>query len=82
VALSFRNKHTTIDKNISSIDLTTMRKIRQEVLQWDIFKEWFGKYKIGDELPEGWRVGKYGELVNLSSGKGVKKSEYIENGFV
>jgi hypothetical protein len=36
--------------------------------------------QIGDELPEGWRVGKYGELVNLSSGKGVKKSEYIENG--
>ncbi len=32
-------KHTTIDKNISSIDLTTMRKIRQEVLQWDIFKD-------------------------------------------
>jgi hypothetical protein len=29
----------TIDKNISSIDLTTMRKIRQEVLQWDIFKD-------------------------------------------
>jgi type I restriction enzyme S subunit len=22
-----------------------------------IFKEWFGKYQIGDELPEGWRVG-------------------------
>jgi type I restriction enzyme S subunit len=21
-----------------------------------IFKEWFGKYQIGDELPEGWRV--------------------------
>jgi len=23
-----------------------------------IFKEWFGKYKVDSELPEGWRVGK------------------------
>jgi type I restriction enzyme S subunit len=28
-----------------------------------IFKEWFGKYQIGDELPEGWRVGKLGEFI-------------------
>ena len=27
-----------------------------------IFKEWFGKYQIGDELPEGWRVGKLRDL--------------------
>jgi type I restriction enzyme, S subunit len=31
----------------------TLEKIWQE-----IFKEWFGKYKVWDELPEGWRVGK------------------------
>jgi type I restriction enzyme S subunit len=27
-----------------------------------IFKEWFGKYQIGDDLPEGWRVGKLGDF--------------------
>ncbi|WP_289060340.1 restriction endonuclease subunit S [uncultured Zobellia sp.] len=27
-----------------------------------IFKEWFGKYQISDELPEGWRVGKLGDI--------------------
>ncbi|WP_452223642.1 restriction endonuclease subunit S [Lacinutrix chionoecetis] len=27
-----------------------------------IFKEWFGKYQIGDELPEGWRVGTLGDI--------------------
>lgn len=27
-----------------------------------IFKEWFGKYQIGDELPEGWRIGKLGDI--------------------
>jgi len=45
-----------------------------------IFKEWFGKYQVGDELPEGWRVGTYDNLVKLSSGKGVKKKEYVEDG--
>ncbi|WP_233901201.1 restriction endonuclease subunit S [Tenacibaculum piscium] len=33
-----------------------------------IFKEWFGKYQIGDELPEGWRVGKLSEIVDLQGG--------------
>ncbi|WP_159017836.1 restriction endonuclease subunit S [Algibacter sp. L3A6] len=27
-----------------------------------IFKEWFGKYQVGDELPDGWRIGKLGEI--------------------
>lgn len=27
-----------------------------------IFQEWFGKYGVDDELPEGWRVGKLGEV--------------------
>lgn len=34
----------------------TLEKIGQE-----IFKEWFGRHKVWDELPEGWRVGKLGE---------------------
>ncbi|CAC9646041.1 insecticidal toxin complex protein [uncultured Gammaproteobacteria bacterium] len=32
-------KHTTIGKNIPSIDLTQMKKIQQEVLQWGIFED-------------------------------------------
>ena len=31
-----------------------------------IFQEWFGKYSVDDELPEGWRVGKLGEEFNIS----------------
>ena len=34
-----------------------------------IFKEWFGKYQIGDELPEGWRVGKLGEEFKIIMGQ-------------
>ena len=40
-----------------------------------IFKEWFGKYQIGDELPEGWRVGKLGEFIELSIGGDYGKEE-------
>lgn len=28
-----------------------------------IFQEWFGKYGVDDELPEGWRVGKITEII-------------------
>lgn len=33
-----------------------------------IFKEWFGKYQIGDDLSEGWRVGKIIELFEVRDG--------------
>ena len=48
----------------------TLEKIGQE-----IFKEWFGKYKVGDDLPNGWRVGKLGEVVNIKQGKYIKTEE-------
>ena len=38
-----------------------------------IFKEWFGKYQIGDELPEGWRVGKLGDFK-------AKITDFVANG--
>jgi type I restriction enzyme S subunit len=41
-----------------------------------IFKEWFGKYQIGDELPEGWRVGKLREVVKkISKGTTPRKKD-------
>ncbi|QNM86380.1 restriction endonuclease subunit S [Polaribacter pectinis] len=33
-----------------------------------IFKEWFGKYQIGDELPEGWKIGTIGNLTEIKRG--------------
>src|SRR5690554_699579 len=39
-----------------------------ETLAQTIFKEWFGKYQIGDDLPEGWRVGKITELFEVRDG--------------
>lgn len=34
-----------------------------------IFHEWFGKYGVEDKLPEGWRMGKLGEIAEITSWK-------------
>ncbi|NGX84871.1 restriction endonuclease subunit S [Aequorivita sp. KMM 9714] len=39
-----------------------------ETLAQTIFKEWFGKYQVDDELPEGWRVGEIGDLTVIKRG--------------
>lgn len=45
-----------------------------------IFKEWFGKYQIGDELPEGWRVGKLGDEFEIIMGQSPSGNSYNEDG--
>ena len=46
-----------------------------ETMAQTIFKEWFGKYQIGDELPEGWRVGRLKDLGNIICGKTPSKAD-------
>jgi type I restriction enzyme S subunit len=41
--------------------LQSQNKTLEEMAQ-TIFVEWFGKYSIEDELPDGWRVGKLGDF--------------------
>jgi type I restriction enzyme, S subunit len=48
--------------------LQAQNKTLEETAQ-TIFKEWFGKYQIGDELPDGWSVGKLGEEFDISIGR-------------
>lgn len=38
-----------------------------------IFKEWFGKYQVGDELPEGWSLGKLSEIAEFLNGLALQK---------
>lgn len=38
-----------------------------------IFQEWFGKYGMEDELPEGWRVGKLSEIATFLNGIALQK---------
>lgn len=46
------------------IELLRAENQTLEQMGQELFKERFGKWKIGDELPEGWRVGKLGEMIN------------------
>ena len=45
------------------IELLREQNKTLEATAQTIFKEWFGKYGIDDELPEGWRVGKITEII-------------------
>ena len=59
------------------IELLQAQNKTLETMAQTIFKEWFGKYQIGDELPEGWRVGKLGEIVTPLKGKNITKKQVI-----
>ena len=58
------------------IELLQAQNKTLETMAQTIFKEWFGKHKIGDELPEGWRIGEFGELFNLTMGLSPKGDSY------
>ncbi|MEI7504913.1 MAG: restriction endonuclease subunit S [Paludibacter sp.] len=72
-------RHPLIPEQKSIADILTAFDDKIELLQAQnktleetaqtIFKEWFGKYQIGDELPEGWRECKLGEEFNISIGR-------------
>lgn len=68
------------------IELLQAQNKTLETMAQTIFKEWFGKYQIGDELPEGWKEGKLGYLDFITFGDGnysskyPKQSDFIDNG--
>jgi type I restriction enzyme S subunit len=57
--------------------LQSQNKTLEETAQ-TIFAEWFGKYSVDDELPDGWSVGKLSEIANLKSGFAFKAEDFIE----
>jgi len=63
---------TAFDDKIEN--LQAQNKTLEQTAQ-TIFKEWFGKYQVGDELPEGWRVGKLGDYIFDSIGGDYGKEE-------
>ena len=50
------------------IELLQAQNKTLETMAQTIFKEWFGKYQVGDELPLGWRVGVIGDLIEIKRG--------------
>lgn len=61
------------------IELLQVQNKTLETMAQTIFKEWFGKYQIGDELPEGWIKYSLSELVEIINGYSYKGKELVEN---
>lgn len=68
------------------IELLREQNKTLESIARTIFKEWFVNFKVDGKklkvntktgLPEGWRMGKYNELADVITGKGLKK-EFIK----
>ena len=57
------------------IELLQAQNKTLETMAQTIFKEWFGKYQIGDELPEGWSVGKLGNEFDITIGRTPPRKE-------
>ena len=63
---------TTFD---DKIELLQAQNKTLETMAQTIFKEWFGKYQIGDDLPDGWRVGEFGEVIEFINGYAFKSKD-------
>ena len=61
---------TAFDDKIEN--LQAQNKTLEQTAQ-TIFAAWFGKYQVGDELPEGWRVGKLSEIAEFLNGLALQK---------
>ena len=79
------NEQKSIAAILTSFDdkielLQKQNKTLEELAQ-TLFKEWFGKYKVGDELPDGWGGGKLSEFGKIICGKTPSKSneDYFGN---
>ena len=57
------------------IELLQEQNKTLETMAQTIFKEWFGKYQIGDALPDGWRVGEFGEVIEFINGYAFKSKD-------
>ena len=45
----------------------------------ELFKERFGKWKVGDELPEGWRVGKIENIFHFLEWPWIRNWQYTDS---
>jgi type I restriction enzyme S subunit len=73
-----------LDSLRKKIELLQAQNKTLESMAQTIFKEWFGKYQIGDDLPEGWRVEKLGDILEtyLGGTPSKSKNEYWDDGSI
>ena len=60
------------------IELLRAENQTLEEMGQTLFKEWFGKYKVGDELPDGWKEYELSELVDTINWYSYKGNELVE----
>lgn len=76
----------------AKIELNRQTNQTLEAIAQAIFKEWFVDFNFpgatGEmqdselgEIPKGWKVGKLENIVTISSGKGLNRTEFAETGF-
>ncbi len=85
------NEQIQIAQILSSLDdkielLQQMNQTLENIAQ-AIFKEWFVDFnfpgfdgELVDGLPRGWRMGRFEELTDIKTGKGLKRSEFKIDG--
>jgi len=61
------------------IDLLHRQNKTLEEMAMTLFRQWFIE-PTKDRLPEGWEEVSLGEIVKISSGKGLNKKDFVENG--
>jgi type I restriction enzyme S subunit len=66
---------TAFDNKIEN--LQSQNKTLEQTAQ-TIFEEWFGKFQIGDVLPDSWRVFGMNELVETINGYSYKGKELVQ----
>lgn len=74
------------------IELNRQTNQTLEALAQALFKEWFVDFNFSGAtgemqeselgpIPEGWRVGKLGDIAEINSGKGLKKDQLTDSGY-
>lgn len=85
------NTQKEIAQILSSLDdkIELLQQMNQtlENIALAIFKEWFVNFnfpgfdgELVDGLPKGWEMGKFEELTDIKTGKGLKRSEFKIDG--
>lgn len=58
------------------IELLQEQNRTLETMAQTIFNEWFGKYQIGDELPEGWKFSPFYSIAKYINGAAFKSQDF------
>jgi len=61
------------------IELLQAQNKTLETMAQTIFKEWFGKYKIGDDLPEGWSFSPLYSIARYINGAAFKSQDFSKD---